>query len=190
MKSSGMFFTRRPGLFSLGKKCFNTNKSIIPICMRLTVGKKAPEFSLPDQAGNIHTLQTYKGKWVLLYFYPKDDTPGCTKEACGLRDAFVRYRQTGVTILGVSADSVKKHAKFVEKYSLPFALLSDEEKKVVELYHVWAEKKFMGRKYMGILRTSFLIDPTGKIAKIYENVKSEDHAEEVLADMKIFFESR
>ena len=147
------------------------------------IQNKAPEFSLPDQNGQPRTLADFLGQWVILYFYPKDDTPGCTKGACSFRDGFARFKRAGIVVLGVSADSVRKHAKFVEKYELPFLLLADESKIVVEQYGVWAKKKFMGREYMGILRTTFLIDPAGKIAKIYENVKPEEHAEEVLSEV-------
>lgn len=150
----------------------------------LKVGNKAPAFTLPDQEEKKHSLKDYVGKWIVLYFYPKDDTPGCTKEACSFRDNFSVLRKAGLVILGVSVDPVKKHAKFVEKYSLPFTLLSDEEKMAVEKYGVWAKKKFMGREYMGTLRTTFLIDPDGKIAKIYENVKPDNHAEEILKDVE------
>ncbi len=146
-------------------------------------GTKAKNFTLPDQDGKLHTLKDYVGKWVVLYFYPKDDTPGCTVEACQFRDNFPKFKRSKAVILGVSADAVKKHAKFVGKYELPFTLLADEEKKVVELYGVWAKKKFMGREYTGILRTSFLIAPDGKIAKVYENVKPAEHALEVLRDI-------
>lgn len=147
-------------------------------------GTKAKNFTLPDQEGKTHTLKDYAGKWVVLYFYPKDDTPGCTVEACQFRDNFPKFKRSKAVVLGVSADAVKKHAKFVTKYELPFTLLADEEKKVVELYGVWAKKKFMGREYMGILRTSFLIAPDGKIAKVYEDVKPSEHALEVLRDIK------
>ncbi len=145
---------------------------------------KAKNFSLPDQEGIMHSLDEYAGKWVVLYFYPKDDTPGCTVEACQFRDNFPRFKRSQTVVLGVSVDSVKKHTKFVTKYDLPFTLLSDEEKKVVNLYGVWAKKKFMGREYMGILRTSFLIDPSGMIVKVYEDVKPDGHAEEILRDIR------
>lgn len=148
------------------------------------IGSKAPAFKAPDQDGQIRSLKDYAGKWVILYFYPKDDTPGCTKEACGFRDGFAKYKRAGIEVIGVSVDSVKKHQKFVEKYSLPFTLLSDEEKKIVTAYGVWGEKKFMGRTYMGTNRVSYLIDPSGKIAKVYVKVKPEEHADEVLADVK------
>lgn len=152
--------------------------------MLLKLSTKAPAFSLPDQEGKVRALKEYQGSWVALYFYPKDDTPGCTKEACSFRDGFVALKRAGIAVLGVSADSVKSHQKFAEKFSLPFSLLSDEEKKVVELYGVWGKKKFMGREYLGIFRTTFLIDPKGKIVKIYENVKPDSHAEDILADIQ------
>lgn len=148
------------------------------------IGRKAPAIKLPDQDGKVHALKEYAGKWVVLYFYPKDDTPGCTAEACSFRDSFSALRRAGVVILGVSVDPAKKHARFIEKYSLPFPLLSDENKEVVEKYGVWGEKKFMGRKYMGTVRTTFVIDPGGMLAKIYENVKPVEHADEVLRDIK------
>jgi len=150
----------------------------------LKVNQKAPSFSLPDQAGNTHKLSDYKGKWVLLYFYPKDDTLGCTKEACALRDNFPNFKKLKAVVLGASVDSVKSHDKFVNKYSLPFTLLADEDKSLVNVYGVWGQKSFMGRKYMGTNRMSFLISPEGKVAKIYEKVKPAEHAEQVLADLK------
>ena len=146
-------------------------------------GLPAPTFSLPDQDGNIHTLSDYKGKKVLLYFYPKDDTPGCTTEACNFRDSYKDFQTKGLVILGVSADSVEKHKKFAEKYNLPFPLLSDEDHKVCEAYGVWGEKNFMGRTYMGISRSSFLIDEEGNIEKVYEKVKPKEHAGEVMGDV-------
>lgn len=153
--------------------------------LKLKVSQKAPDFKLPDQDGKVHKLADHKGEWVLVYFYPKDDTPGCTKEACMIRDNFPEFKKLHVQVFGVSADSAAKHAKFAEKYKLPFTLLADEEKEMIKKYGVWAKKKFMGREYMGILRTSFLIDPTGKIAKIYENVQPPVHAEEVLQDISV-----
>ncbi|MBI2448470.1 thioredoxin-dependent thiol peroxidase [Candidatus Microgenomates bacterium] len=146
--------------------------------------QKAPEFTLSDQKGEKHSLSDYKGRWVLLYFYPKDDTPGCTTEACTLRDNFADFKKAGIVVLGVSTDGVKSHDKFAKKYELPFTLLADEEKKVVALYGVWGKKKFMGREYMGTNRMSFLINPEGKIAKIYEKVKPAEHAGEVLGEVK------
>lgn len=152
--------------------------------MKITVGSKAPAFKLADQDGKMHSLADYKDQWVLLYFYPKDDTPGCTVEACSIRDNWTGFRKLKLKVLGVSVDSVKSHKKFAEKYDLPFTLLADEEKKLVNAYGVWQMKKFMGREYMGILRQSFLIGPDGKIKKIYEKVTPKDHAEEVMGDLK------
>ncbi len=152
--------------------------------MTLALKHKAPDFVLSDQDGKAHSLKKYSGKWVALYFYPKDDTPGCTAEACSFRDSFALLKRAGIVVLGVSADPVKSHKKFSEKYSLPFPLLADEEKKVVAQYGVLRTKQFMGREYIGISRTTFLIDRTGKIAKIYENMKPDDHAAEILADVK------
>ena len=148
------------------------------------IGARAPDFTLNDQTGKTHTLSGYQGGWVLLYFYPKDDTPGCTKEACAIRDAYPRFEKLSLKVLGVSTDSEKSHRKFIEKYDLQFTLLADSEKKVVQAYGVYGPKKFMGREYVGILRTSFLIDPKGNVAKVYEKVKPEVHAEEVLKDLK------
>lgn len=147
-------------------------------------GSVAPDFSLPDQEGKTHTLSDYRGKWVLLYFYPKDDTPGCTIEACTIRDQFKDFNAIGAVVLGVSTDSVESHKKFAEKFELPFTLLADAHKEVVGRYGVFGEKKFMGKTYMGTKRTSVLIDPHGKIAKVYENVKPEIHAGEVIADLR------
>ncbi len=153
--------------------------------MKLKTGIKAPNFKLADQNGDLQKLFNYKGQWALLYFYPKDDTPGCTKEACAIRDNFPEFKKLKIQVFGISADSVKSHKKFTEKYKLPFILLADEKKEVAEKYGVWAKKKFMGREYMGTLRTSFLIDPNGKIAKIYENVKPAEHAAEALKDLRL-----
>lgn len=150
----------------------------------LKIGDLAPDFTLPDQSGKPHSLKAERGNWVLLYFYPKDDTPGCTTEACALRDNFPKFKKLGVSVFGVSVDKVKSHAKFADKYDLPFTLLADEDKTLVKAYGVWGKKKFMGREYMGTKRWSFLIDPKGKIAKIYQDVKPATHAEEVLADLK------
>lgn len=147
-------------------------------------GSKAPAFTLPDQNGKEHSLKDYVGTWVLLYFYPKDDTPGCTIEACTIRDQFKDFKKIGAVVLGVSTDSVASHKKFAEKFELPFTLLADEHKEVVGQYGVFGEKKLYGRTYMGTMRTSFLIDPKGKIAKVYEKVKPELHAAEVIADLK------
>jgi len=152
--------------------------------MNIAVGQKAPDFALPDQYGQMHSLKDYLGKWVLLYFYSKDNTPGCTTEACTIRDSYQQFKDAKVVVLGVSTDSVKSHSKFAQKYELPFTLLADEQKEVVNLYGVWQLKKMLGRKYMGIKRTSFLIAPEGKIVKVYEGVKPAEHAAEVLADVR------
>lgn len=150
-----------------------------------TVGQQAPDFTLPDQDGAAHSLSSYAGKWVLLYFYPKDDTPGCTIEACTIRDQFKDFKKIDAVVLGVSTDSVQSHKKFADAYKLLFTLLADEHKEVVGRYGVFGEKKFMGKTYMGTSRTSFLIDPSGKIARVYEKVKPEKHAAEVLADIAV-----
>jgi len=152
--------------------------------MKLNIGDIAPKITLLDQHGKPQDLAKYKGQWVLVYFYPKDDTTGCTIEACSIRDGFPKFGKLTAVVLGISADSVASHKKFADKYALPFLLLSDEAHTVLEAYGVWAKKKFMGREYLGILRTSFLIDPKGRIAKIYEQVKPPTHAGEVLADLE------
>jgi len=155
--------------------------------MALQLNDFAPDIRLPDQNGRIVDLASYKGLRVLVYFYPKDDTPGCTTEACGLRDHFPSFNGSGLAVLGISPDSVASHKKFVDKFGLTFPLLSDEKKDVVQRYGVWGLKKFLGKEYMGVSRTSFLIDPNGRIVKIYSKVKPEVHAAEVLADIKAFF---
>ena len=179
----------------------------------LKLNTKAPDFSLPDQDGKKHSLADYKGKWVLIYFYPKDDPPGCTKEACMIRDNLPDFSAGGgsasggkklnCTVLGISVDSVKSHNKFAEKYKLPFTLLADEKKEVVKKYGAWQKKSFspslpclpagrklrragMGKTYMGTKRISYLINPEGKIAKVYSDVKPAEHADEVLNDLKSF----
>jgi peroxiredoxin Q/BCP len=141
-------------------------------------------FSLPDQDGKIHKLSDYKGKWVIVYFYPKDDTSGCTTEACNFRDSFHELQAKGVVILGISKDSIKSHKKFAEKNDLNFPLLSDETKEVIDAYHAWGKKKFMGKTYEGILRTTYLINPAGEIVKVYENVNPTIHAKEILKDLE------
>lgn len=148
------------------------------------VGEVAPAFSLPDQDGVVHTLEESQGRWTLLYFYPKDATPGCTIEAQTIRDAWPDFAGQDIVVYGISADSVASHKKFAEKQGLPFTLLADTEKKMVADYGVWGTKKMMGREYDGIFRTSFLIRPDGVIENVYENVKPERHAAEVLADVK------
>ena len=152
--------------------------------MKLKTGILAPDFKTVDQDGKTHKLPNYRGQWVLIYFYPKDDTQGCTKEACAIRDMMPDFKKLKLKVFGVSIQDAKSHKKFADKYNLPFTLLVDEDKKIVTKYGVWGKKKFMGREYMGTFRTSFLIDPKGKIVKIYENVKPEIHAQEILKDIK------
>jgi peroxiredoxin Q/BCP len=149
--------------------------------MPLAAGQPAPDFALPDENGVVHRLSDFRGRYVVLYFYPKDDTPGCTTEACEFRDAYADYERAGVVILGVSPDSPRSHTRFKQKHQLPFPLLADEGHAVCQQYGVWGRKKFMGREYEGVLRTTFLIDPQGQILKVFENVKPAGHAKEVLA---------
>ena len=149
--------------------------------VNLKEGDAAPDFSAVATDGRKMSLSDYKGKNVILYFYPKDDTPGCTKEACGFRDQFAEIKKRGALVLGVSKDPAKSHKKFTEKFKLPFPLLSDEDHKIAEAYGVWGEKKFMGRTYMGMHRVTFLIDGSGHIKKIWRTVKPDEHTEEVLA---------
>jgi thioredoxin-dependent peroxiredoxin len=152
--------------------------------MPISANQPAPNFVLADETGTERSLSDYRGKPVILYFYPKDDTPGCTKEACSFRDDYSAYEEAGVVILGVSPDSPKSHTKFKNKYQLPFTLLSDEDHKVAEMYGVWGPKKFMGREYEGILRTTFLIDAEGNLQQVFEDVKPADHSVEVLQALK------
>ena len=152
--------------------------------MPISAGNPAPDFSLLDENGVTRKLSDYRGQPVVLYFYPKDDTPGCTTEACNFRDDYSQYTQAGVVILGVSPDSTKDHTKFKEKYHLPFTLLADEGHKVCELYGVWGRKKMMGREYDGVFRTTFLIDRQGKLVKVFEAVKPAEHSKEVLEALK------
>lgn len=151
--------------------------------MKLEINQPAPDFSLPDQNGVTHTLAQYRGRWVVLYFYPKDMTPGCTTEACAFRDGFSELKKSGAVILGVSTDSVSSHERFAKKHALPFPLLADVEKAVVKLYNVWGSKRFLGRSFLGTKRISFLIRPDGRIAKIYDKVKPRSHPDEVLRDI-------
>jgi peroxiredoxin Q/BCP len=148
---------------------------------KLKEGDLAPDFAAATNGGGSISLAELKGQPVILYFYPKDDTPGCTKEACAFRDNFAAFKKKGAVVLGVSVDPVKAHDKFVEKFKLPFTLLADVDKKIVEAYGVWGQKTFMGRKYLGVHRVTFLIGPDGKIKKIWPKVKPDEHAEEVLA---------
>lgn len=149
----------------------------------LKEGQKAPDFTLDDDQSLKVSLKDFRGKDVVLYFYPKDMTPGCTQEACDFRDNWSAVKKTGAVVLGVSADPVKKHGAFKEKYKLPFTLLSDESKKMIKAYGVWKKKKFMGREFMGIVRSTFLIDKTGKIRKIWSPVSVKDHVKEVLENL-------
>jgi peroxiredoxin Q/BCP len=148
--------------------------------MELKTGTLAPNFDLQDQRGTSHKLSDYKGKRVVLYFYLKDDTPGCTTEACSFRDNFIDYKTAGITVIGISKDTVESHAKFADKFELPFTLLADPDHRVSELYGVWGEKTFMGRTSMGINRTTFLIDEEGKLKDIMPKVNPKGHAEDVL----------
>jgi peroxiredoxin Q/BCP len=153
--------------------------------MPISAGVLAPDFELLDETSAPRKLSDYRGSHVILYFYPKDDTPGCTKEACNFRDDYSTYGKTGVVILGVSPDSVASHVKFKQKFQLPFSLLSDESHAVCSLYGVWGLKKFMGKEYVGVLRTSFLIDPSGKIVRVFEDVRPAEHSGEVLASLGV-----
>jgi peroxiredoxin Q/BCP len=143
-------------------------------------GDAAPDFEARDAEGNTVKLSDLRGRKVVLYFYPKDDTPGCTKEACSFRDGFAEFGRRGIEVLGVSTDDEKSHRKFAEKYSLPFKLLADTEHRVADLYGVYGEKEFMGRKYMGVARKTFLIDEEGRVRKLFDKVKVDEHADEVL----------
>ncbi|MCI0423996.1 MAG: thioredoxin-dependent thiol peroxidase, partial [Acidobacteria bacterium] len=147
----------------------------------LEAGAKAPDFDTTDQNGKEVTLKDYRGKRVVLYFYPKDDTPGCAKEACAFRDHFAEFKKLGVEILGVSVDNATSHKTFAEKFKLPFTLLADTNQKIVEAYGVWGEKTLYGRKYMGTNRVTYLINESGYIAAVFPKVKPEEHADEILA---------
>ena len=143
-------------------------------------GDAAPDFTARDAEGNELKLSDLRGQKVVLYFYPKDDTPGCTKEACSFRDGFAEFERRGIKVLGVSTDDEKSHRKFAEKYSLPFKLLADTDHRVADLYGVYGEKQFMGRKYMGVARKTFLVDEEGRLLKVFDKVKVDEHADEVL----------
>lgn len=151
--------------------------------MTLNVGDRAPEFSLPDTYGNVLTLSSLKGKRVVLYFYPRDNTPGCTKEACGFRDNYAQFQAKNTLILGVSTDTAKSHLKFVEKFELPFPLLCDVDAQVATAYESYGKKKMMGKEYLGVFRNTFVIDAEGKIEKIYLAVKADLHPAQVLAEI-------
>ena len=152
--------------------------------MILTEGNKAPEFELKDSQGKTHTLADFAGQTVVIYFYPKDGTPGCTKEACSFRDSYKDFRDAGVEIIGISPDTEKSHQKFQQKYELPFILLSDPDHAVCEKFGVWGLKKNYGREYEGVYRTTFIIDPKGMIKRVFKNVKPSDHSQEVLQVMQ------
>lgn len=146
----------------------------------LEIGTKAPTFELPDQNGEIHTLEEYKGKKVVLYFYPKDNTAGCTKQACGFGDLYPHFQEKGAVVIGISKDSVASHKKFEAKYGLPFTLLSDTELSAIQAYDVWKEKNMYGKKTMGVVRTTYLIDEEGVIEKAFEKVKAVDNPKQML----------
>ncbi len=150
----------------------------------LEVGDQAPAFELQDQDGAAHSLEDYRGRWLVLYFYPKDDTPGCTKEACGFRDASDGLAALDAAVIGVSADDADAHRKFAQKYELNFPLLVDPEKSVLEGYGAWTEKQMYGKRYMGVARITYLIDPDGRIAQVWPKVKAEGHADEVRAALE------
>jgi thioredoxin-dependent peroxiredoxin len=151
--------------------------------MPISAGIPAPDFEAIDDTGNLRRLVDYRGRPIVLYFYPADDTPGCTKEACNFRDNYSDYQKAGVTILGVSPDSVKSHVKFKTKYNLPFPLLADEGHKICDAYKTWGLKKLMAREYEGVLRTTFLIDKRGYIAHVFENVRPSEHSDEVIKEL-------
>ena len=153
--------------------------------MPLPAGIPAPDFELLDDTNVSRKLSDFRGKKAVLYFYPADDTPGCTKEACNFRDDYSAYEKAGIQILGISPDTVKSHVKFKKKFQLPFPLLADEGHKVCDLYQVWGPKKFMGKEYEGVLRTTFLIDENGKIVKVFEQVRPAEHSAEVLSTLEV-----
>lgn len=147
---------------------------------KINIGDKAPDFKGKNQNGETISLKDFKGKKVILYFYPKDDTPGCTAESCNLRDNYAGLKKKGYEIIGVSADDEKSHKKFADKYALPFSLIADTEKEILQAYDAWGEKSMYGKKYMGILRKTYVIDEKGKIEKIFDKVDTKNHAEQIL----------
>jgi peroxiredoxin Q/BCP len=167
-----------------GSPLQQSNTNMAEPNLKLKAGDPAPDFSAPTSGGGNACLADFKGRNVILYFYPRDDTPGCTKEACAFRDHFAEFKMKGAAVLGVSVDPVKAHDKFVKKYKLPFTLLADEDRRIVEAYGVWGQKSFMGRKYMGTHRVTFLIGPDSRIKRIWPKVKPEEHVEEVLAELE------
>ena len=150
----------------------------------LAINTKAPAFSLPDETGKVHTLQDYQGSWLIIYFYPKDDSPGCTKEACTIAEVYNDFEKLGVKVIGVSKDSPASHTKFKEKYHLPFTLLSDESTEMIQAYEAWEEKSMHGKKYMGTVRITYIINPQGEIVKKYEKVTPADHALELQQELQ------
>ena len=150
----------------------------------LEIGTKAPDFTLPDQNGEMHSLSDYKGKKVVLYFYPKDNTPGCTKQACNFGELYPQFQEKGAVVIGISKDSVSSNKKFEEKYGLPFTLLSDTELAAIKAYDVWKEKKNYGKVSMGVVRTTYLIDEEGNIAKAFGKVKAADNPQEMLEELQ------
>lgn len=150
----------------------------------LKVGNKVPAFTLKDQNDTERSLKEFEGKWLIIYFYPKDDTPGCTKEACAIAEIYADFEKLGVTVLGVSKDTPRSHKRFAEKFNLPFTLLSDPSTEMIQAYGAWGEKSMYGRKYMGTLRVSYLVDPKGKVAKVYPDVDPANHALELLKDIQ------
>jgi peroxiredoxin Q/BCP len=155
------------------------------LALVVTEGEPAPDFTLTSDAGEPVSLSDFRGRPVVLYFYPKDDTPGCTTQACGIRDAYGEFERAGAVVLGVSPDDVKRHVKFREKYELPFTLLADPEHEVAERYGVWGEKRSRGRNYFGVKRSTFLITPDGTVAKVMHDVKPAAHADDVLAALAV-----
>lgn len=152
--------------------------------MVLSAGEQAPAFELLDNEGNLHKLSDYQGQTIVVYFYPRDDTSGCTTEACSFRDAYADFREAGIEVIGISPDSEGSHSKFISKYELPFVLLSDPDHKVCEAFGAWGLKKMYGREYEGVFRTTFVIGPDGVIKHVFENVKPADHSQEVLEVVK------
>jgi len=153
--------------------------------MPIPAGIPAPDFELLDDTNSLRKLSDYRGRNIVLYFYPKDDTPGCTREACNFRDDYSAYEKAGVVILGVSPDSVESHMKFKKKFQLQFPLLADDGHAICDLYEVWGPKKFMGKEYEGVLRTTFLIDTEGKIKRVFENVRPAEHSLKLLTDLGV-----
>jgi len=152
--------------------------------MSLSIDDMAPDFTLPDELGELRTLSEYRGKAVVLFFYPQDDTPGCVKESCNFRDDHTQYQELGAEVLGISPDDSKSHVKFRDKYNLPFTLLADEGHKICELYGVWGNKKLFGHEYAGVRRSTFLIDADGKIAELFKVTRIKSHSDDVLAALK------